>query len=104
MFLLILDWELGESREHLSARVLYNTNEEDRSQTENPIRQVINGLLQQGNRINSDTNSERESIEDAKVAEDGNTKLIESQLKVDEASHDVVPICFSFLSLSFLFP
>ncbi|KAF3451920.1 hypothetical protein FNV43_RR08016 [Rhamnella rubrinervis] len=76
----------GESREHLSARVLSTTNEEDRSQTENPIRQVTNGLLQQGNQINSVTKSDRESTEDAKVAEDDNAKSIESQQTVDEVS------------------
>ncbi|KAH7546963.1 hypothetical protein FEM48_Zijuj01G0256800 [Ziziphus jujuba var. spinosa] len=79
----------GESREHLSARVLYTTNEEDRSQTENPMRQVANGF-QQGNQIKSDTDGEGErSTENATDAVDENAKLVESQRKSDETSNDM---------------
>lgn len=96
--LLILDWKLGESREHLSARVLYTTNEEDRSQTENPIRQFTNGF-QQGNQINSDMDGEGESTENVLDAVDENAKSVESQQKSDETSNDMVLNCLFFHQL-----
>lgn len=92
---LLLDLQLGESREHASARVLSTTNDEAHSQLqrENPIREVTDGV-QEGNKVNLDVGSGGGSKEEAVDAESKDL-----QQKFDDVSGDMV--CLSFF-LEFL--
>ncbi|KAL5576337.1 hypothetical protein UlMin_018036 [Ulmus minor] len=76
------DWQLGESREHVSARVLSTTNVEDHPQTVNPIKKVTDGV-QQENQIKPVRNGEGNSKEGVIKAESK-----EFQRKSDGVSGD----------------
>ncbi|XP_062088015.1 probable galacturonosyltransferase 4 [Humulus lupulus] len=76
------DLLLGESREHASARVLSTTNEENRSVSENAIRQVTDEI-QDGNQVKPDTDTERDGKKDAM---DADSK--EFQKKINDVPSD----------------
>lgn len=85
---------LGESREHVVTRVLSTTNEEDKSQNENPIREVIHGH-QQEFQLKPDEDDESERKEDGIDAQDQDAKWIESSQNSNDDSH--VKVCIIYL-------
>ncbi|KAJ7967880.1 Hexosyltransferase [Quillaja saponaria] len=81
-----------ESRDHVSARVLSATDEEDQTQRENPIKQVTDGV-EQGNQSSTsekaDAASENDSGEDAIDAGDNDGKLSDLEHVSDNASQNM---------------
>ncbi|KAI4298859.1 hypothetical protein L6164_032373 [Bauhinia variegata] len=75
------DLKFAESREHVSARVLSTAEEEDRTQKENPIKQVTDGV-KQGNQSSplekAVATGENENGEDAIDVDDSDGKLVKS--------------------------
>ena len=82
--------QLGESREHASARVLSTTSDETRSKTEGLIREVTEEA-REGNQVNPDLETEGESKDEAVDSES-----TESQQKVE-----AVPVQTVFNRLSY---
>ena len=64
-----------ESREHVSARMLSTTTEEDQTKNENPIKLVTDGI-KQGNQ--GDASGENVNSEDAIDVDDNDGKLAKS--------------------------
>lgn len=79
------DWQLGESRDHVSARVLYTTNDEVRSQKDdNPINEVTD-RGQEGDQEKPEViDNEEEGKEEAVDADSQ-----EIQQKFDDVSEDM---------------
>uniref|UniRef100_A0A803NYI8 Hexosyltransferase n=1 Tax=Cannabis sativa TaxID=3483 RepID=A0A803NYI8_CANSA len=77
------DLLLGESREHASARVLSTTNEENRSMSENAIKQVTDDEIEDGNQVKPDTDTEGDGKDDAM-----GTDSKEIQKQINDVSGD----------------
>lgn len=80
--------QLVESREHVSARVLSTTTEqEDQTEKDNPIKQVTDENVNGDDAIDVDDN-------DAKLTKSTNASTRETQLKVGDVFSLDLCLCF----------
>lgn len=93
--------QLVESREHVSARVLSTTNEEEQTKKENPIKLITDGVNQEvqiGILEKTDATSENVNGQDA-LDVNGNRGKLARSVHISKASQNMVSDEYVFFSI-----